>query len=772
MKFTEGFWRNQPGMQVFNAVRVYDYELGDKTITAYAPHFDVQNRGQTLWGPLITVRLSSPMEDVIRVQAWHYQGQTDRGPGFQLNEAEKCGVKISECENQLSLKSGNLEARLSIDKNWDMSFFNGQKELTNSRWRNLGYVLDGNKAFMKEQLALDVNDKVYGFGEKFTPFVKNGQVVDVWNADGGTASELAYKCVPFYYCSKGYGVFVNDPGAVSFEVASEVVARVQFSVPGEYLEYFVINGPDAKSVLKRYTALTGRPALPPAWSFGLWLTTSFITQYDEKTVTAFIEGMKKRDLPLHVFHFDCFWMKDYSWTNFEWDKKQFPDPQGFLSRLKKRGLKICVWINPYIAQRSGLFQEGMEKGYLLKKLNGDVWQCDDWQPGMGMVDFTNPEACEWYAGYLDNLIDMGVDTFKTDFGERIPVENVAWYDGSDPVKMHNYYSFLYNKVVFETLEKKQGKAKALVFARSGTVGSQRFPVHWGGDCAASYTSMAESLRGGLSLCASGFGFWSHDISGFEMTASPDIYKRWTAFGLLSSHSRLHGNASYRVPWLFDEEAVDVLRFFTKLKCGLMPYIYAAAVEASESGVPTIRAMFMEFPDDPACEYLDLQYCFGPNLLVAPVFREDGLSQYYLPYGRWTHLLSNNVVLGGRWFKETFDYFSLPLFVRENSIIPRGKEDSRPDYDFAQDVLLQVYEVGEGKSAFAEVFDSSGSSCLIIEARRTGNSLEISVSGDAKPWSLQLINRTKAESVEMERQSNDRGVILRPNKYSGDFLITL
>lgn len=133
------------------------------------------------------------------------------------------------------------------------------------------------------------------------------------------------------------------------------------------------------------------------------------------------------------------------------------------------------------------------------------------------------------------------------------------------MKMHNYYTQLYNKAVFEVLEENRGKSEAMLFARSATAGGQQFPVHWGGDCSANYDSMAESLRGGLSLGLSGFGFWSHDISGFERTAPPDIYKRWVAFGMLSSHSRLHGNESYRVPWLFDEESVDVLRYFTELR---------------------------------------------------------------------------------------------------------------------------------------------------------------------------------------------------------------
>ena len=264
----------------------------------------------------------------------------------------------------------------------------------------------------------------------------------------------------------------------------------------------------------------------------------------------------------------------------------------------------------------------MEKGYLVKNPDGSVWQWDRWQAGMGLVDFTNPQAVTWYQSKLKALLDIGVDSFKTDFGERIPT-NVVYHDESDPHLMHNYYTYLYNEAVFSLLEHERGVGEAIVFARSATVGGQKFPVHWGGDCSATYESMAESLRGGLSLSLCGFGYWSHDIGGFEQTATPDLFKRWISFGLLSTHSRLHGNESYRVPWNFDEEASEVLGFFTRLKCTLMPYLFSQAVVAHQEGIPMMRAMVLEFSEEPATLYLDRQYMLGESLLVAPVFSADG-----------------------------------------------------------------------------------------------------------------------------------------------------
>ncbi|HZG75611.1 MAG TPA: alpha-xylosidase, partial [Paenibacillus sp.] len=444
-----------------------------------------------------------------------------------------------------------------------------------------------------------------------------------------------------------------------------------------------------------------------------------------------------RNIPLHVFHFDCFWMKEYQWCDFEWDPAMFPDPEGMLKRLKDRGLRICVWINSYIAQKSPLFKEGMEKGYLVKTTDGDVWQWDLWQAGMGLVDFTNPEATAWYQGHLRRLMDMGVDCFKTDFGERIPTENVVYFDGSDPVKMHNYYTQLYNKAVFDVLEERRGKGEAMLFARSATAGGQMFPVHWGGDCSANYDSMAESLRGGLSLGLSGFGFWSHDISGFEKTAPADIYKRWVAFGLLSSHSRLHGNESYRVPWLFDEESVDVLRYFTELKSKLMPHLFSYAVEARDRGIPMMRAMVLEFPEDPTCHYLDRQYMLGDKLLVAPIFNDQGIAKYYVPKGRWTNWMTGEVIEGGQWREEKHGYMSLPFLVKENSLIAVGANDQRPDYDYTDGITFRVFELADGGEATATVYDLKGEVAMTARATRTGTTVLVETKGSNKPWNVAI-----------------------------------
>ncbi len=773
MKFTDGYWGLREGIRLLSPAVARDVRITPPFVEVFAPCKPVRHRGDTLNAPQLTFTFSSPLEDVIHVHICHFKGGRKRGPDFELRQAGGLAPRIETSEGSVTLASGNAAVRVSTGEEWAVDFLFRGARLTGSTRGSAGYVIDSTGArYMREQLSLGVGELVYGLGERFTPFVRNGQVVEMWNEDGGTSSEQAYKNVPFYLSSAGYGVLVAHPERVSFEIASEVVSRAQFSVPGEELDYYFIGGGSAKDVLRRYTELSGRPALPPAWSFGLWLTTSFTTTYDEKTVNSFIEGMRERRIPLHVFHFDCFWMKEFQWCDFEWDADQFPDPPAILKRLKDKGLRISVWINPYIAQKSRLFDEGMSRGYLVKTADGGVWQWDRWQAGMGLVDFTNPGAVQWFKDLLRRLLKAGVDCFKTDFGERIPT-NVVYHDGSDPHRMHNFYTYLYNRAVFELLREERGEGSAVVFARSATAGCQKYPVHWGGDCSASYESMAESLRGGLSLGLSGFGFWSHDISGFEKTATPDLYRRWTAFGLLSSHSRLHGNESYRVPWLFGEESTDVLRFFVQLKCRLMPYLFAAAGEAARDGTPVMRAMILEFFNDPACAYLDRQYMFGPSLLVAPVFSPDGRVSYYLPQGRWTNLLSGAVVEGGTWRTEQHGYMSLPLMARPNSIIGLGSDETRPDYDYADGITFHVFESADGKETTAAVISTEGREETAVSVKREGRTIAITGRGTGKPWRMCLRNVPTVASVEGgASERSGEGTIILPGRGVQSMIVKL
>lgn len=598
MKFTNGYWMIRDGVDALYAREAYELaaDATTESLNVLAPTSVVRGRYDTLNLPTFNVDITTPAEGVIRVCAEHWQGATEY-PGFPLNADEPGNrdyVTVQANGNgdgevgvngaDVTLTTGGLTVKVVKGAPWNLTFIGEDgKVLTESAGKSLGrfklgaesnvtaqpvgefgVTMDGSArdesdVFIAIQLHLSVGEDVYGLGERFGAYVKNGQSVDIWNEDGGTASEQGYKDIPFYMTSNGYGVLVNNRGHVSFEIGSENT---------------------------------------------------------EATINSFIDGMAERDIPLAAFHYDCYWMREFHWCDFEWDKRFFGDIESTLKRLHE------------------------DKGYLVRKPNGEVWQTDFWQAGMGLVDFTNPAAREWFKDKVKALLNQGVDAIKTDFGERIP-SDVVWYDGSPKLSMHNWYTQLYNQAVFEAIEETYGKGNACLYARSATVGGQQQPVHWGGDCESTFNGMAQSLRAGLSLTSSGFGFWSHDIGGFEGAfPDPAVYKRWVAFGMLGSHSRLHGSTVYRVPWLFDEEdekngvalvpgqtAVDVVREFTKLKLELMPYVYQLGLQPHANGTPVMRSMFVEFPDDPACRTLDRQYMFGPSMLVAPVFTYSGEVSY-------------------------------------------------------------------------------------------------------------------------------------------------
>lgn len=529
MKFTNGYWMIRDGVDALYAREAYELaaDATTESLNVLAPTSVVRGRYDTLNLPTFNVDITTPAEGVIRVCAEHWQGATEY-PGFPLNADEPGNrdyVTVQANGNgdgevgvngaDVTLTTGGLTVKVVKGAPWNLTFIGEDgKVLTESAGKSLGrfklgaesnvtaqpvsefgVTMDGSArdesdVFIAIQLHLSVGEDVYGLGERFGAYVKNGQSVDIWNEDGGTASEQGYKDIPFYMTSNGYGVLVNNRGHVSFEIGSENTEAVQFSVPGEAIDFCVIYGPTPKQILDRYTKLVGRPANVPAWSYGLWLATSFTTKYDEATINSFIDGMAERGIPLAAFHYDCYWMREFHWCDFEWDKRFFGDIESTLKRLHE------------------------DKGYLVRKPNGEVWQIDFWQAGMGLVDFTNPAAREWFKDKVKALLNQGVDSIKTDFGERIP-RDVVWHDGSPKLSMHNWYTQLYNQAVFEAIEETYGKGNACLYARSATVGGQQKPVHWGGDCESTFNGMAQSLRAGLSLTSSGFGFWSHDIRRFR-----------------------------------------------------------------------------------------------------------------------------------------------------------------------------------------------------------------------------------------------------------------
>ncbi|KAF2017956.1 glycoside hydrolase family 31 protein [Aaosphaeria arxii CBS 175.79] len=745
MKFRDGMWLTSDQFTVQYAEEVYAITPREdkKAVTLLCPTKKILRRGDTLNMPTLDVEIEAQFDDVISIEVTRFSGARRLGPNFDIfpdGKPESNG-SVSTSEKGTTVTSGNLSATVSSKEHtFDINFHttDGSKSITSLPARSIGSAyspalktpkqvedLRNHEQFVFTQTDLGVGESIHGLGERFGAWNKVGQNIEVWNEDGGTSSEQAYKNVSFWLSSKGYGVFIDTPQKIDLEIGSERCSRLQTTVAGQRLKWYLIYGPTPKEVLTKYSILTGKPGKVPAWSFGLWLSTSFTTNYDEKTVRHFVETMQESKIPLEVFHFDCFWLRAFHWTDFVWDPEYFPDPSGFIGRLKKGGLtnKISVWTNSYIGQASPVFKYAAEKGYLLKRTNGDIWQWDMWQTGMGIVDFTNPEACDWYTGCLEKLFDVGVDCIKTDFGERIPTKDVVWFDKTvDPERMHNYYAFIYNKLVFEALQRRYGKHEAVLFARTACAGNQRFPLQWGGDCESTPAALAESLRGGLGLGLASFASWSNDIGGFEGYPPPWIYKRWVTFGLLCSHSRLHGSSSYRVPWLIDdsstepENCTEVLRHWVQFKRRLMPYFYAQSIESVANGWPTsVRAVALEFPDDPTSWFLDRQFMIGSQIIAAPIFSEDGTGEVYLPPGRWFNFWDGKEVAGSQWIREKYNFLQTPAFVREGTVLVLGQGEGEGGfgYDWVNaGGVVRLYGTKEGDKAV--VVDAQGEQKVVLE----------------------------------------------------------
>lgn len=698
MKFKKGMWLPQEGFNLNYPSTVYEYKLIDNKLVIYCPFVEVHHRGNTLDGGVLTGEISI-FDDNVHFNFYH-KNQYKKSKFDVARAFDK--VTVNETGELIILTNGNVSVEIQKqDFKIDVINLDGSK--ISIPQRSFGYMVhEDGKTYVTSSTKLGVGEKVYGFGEKFTNYVKNGQTIEVWHEDGGTASEQTYKSIPFFLTTNNYGVFVDHSDKVEFEVGSEAVGKTQFAVEGEVLRFDILTGTNISEVATKFSKLGGDMPRVPEWSYGLWLSTSFTTEYNEETVLEFIDGMDSRDIPFEVFHFDCFWMKEYEWMNFEWNKDLFPDPEGLLAKIHERDKKVCVWINPYIGQKSPAFEECFKNGYFVGGKDNLPWQWDRWQAGMGLVDFTNPKAKEWYKDKLRGLVKMGVDSFKTDFGERIPVPSryyetdvINYFDKSSPEEMHNYYTYLYNEAVFEVLEETYGKGEACLFARSGTFGQGKLPVHWGGDCLSNYESMAESLRGGLSLSLSGYAYWSHDIGGFEAGCTPDIYKRWTQFGLLSSHSRYHGNSEYKVPWFYGEEAVEVSKKFSKLKNSLMPYIKEMEDEAVELGLPMIRSMLLDYSYDRNTHDLDRQYTFGSKLLVAPIFNDQSIGEYYLPINtKWYNILTEEVKDGGQWYTEKFNYFTMPLLLKGGEAIAISNNTSKTKFNVDHGFKILAFDVIE------------------------------------------------------------------------------
>ena len=533
---------------------------------------------------------------------------------------------------------------------------------------------------------LQHGEKIFGCGESFTRLDKRGQRVNAWTRDAmGVQSELMYKPIPFFLSSRGYGMFVHTSAPVTFDFGKTFDSHNAIYTGDENLDIFVFLG-EPKDVLSEYTALTGRSPVPPLWSFGFWM--SRITYKSEEEVRDVAAKLRRHRVPADVIHLDTGWFETDWRSNYQFSKTRFKDPAKMIADLKKQGFRVSLWQYTYFTPKNELYPEIVSKGYAVKNQSG-TGPFED-----AVLDMSNPEAVRWYQGKLSALLRMGVGAIKVDFGEGAPVNGLyasgrsGWYE-------HNLYPLRYNKVVGDITRETTGEN--IIWARSAWAGSQRYPLHWGGDAENTDSAMAASLRGGLSFGLSGFTYWSHDAGGFVNKAPRDLYRRWLAWGVLTSHTRAHG-APPREPWEYDEALTEDFRRALGLRYSLMPYILAQSKDSSAKGHPVLRALFFEYPQDPTAWTVDDEYMFGSDLLVAPLMESANVRRVYLPPGDWIDYQTGKAYAGGRWHQIEAGEIPVVLLVRNHAAIPHVKvAQSTGDIDW-KNVELRVFSTDNSVTA--------------------------------------------------------------------------
>jgi len=531
---------------------------------------------------------------------------------------------------------------------------------------------------MAAVFSLSPGEKIFGCGESFTEFDKRGQKIVLCTDDpNGTQSREMYKPIPFFMSSRGYGMFVHTSSPITCDFGNYFSGINSIMVGDDELDLFVFLG-TPKEILGEYTTLTGKSPMPPLWSFGLWM--SRCTYNAEKQVREVAARLRANRIPCDVLHLDTGWFETDWRCDYQFSKSRFDDPAKMIADLKNDGFHVSLWQLPYFVPKNTLFPELLEKNLVVRDAKGNLPYED------AVLDFSNPATVQWYQDKLAHLLEMGVGAIKVDFGEAAPY-NGSYASGRTGFYEHNLYPLRYNQAVAEITRKVTGEN--LIWARSTWAGSQRYPLHWGGDAESTDQGMAAELRGGLSLGVCGFTFWSHDVGGFTARASEDLYLRWLGFGILSSHTRCHGTAP-KEPWEYGAEFMNRFRQIVELRYRLMPYIYAQAKDSSDRGLPMLRALFIEYPDDPGSWTVDDEFLFGSSMLVAPLLHEGETQRnVYLPPGRWIDYQSGQTYAGG-WHQIQAGAIPVIIFVRDGAVIPRIQlAQSTQDLDWSK-LELAVY----------------------------------------------------------------------------------
>jgi alpha-D-xyloside xylohydrolase len=756
---------------------VDSYRVADRIVTfECATESSTDRLTDQPWTVPVTLEFFAPATFRFELQAnpeaggrHPSEGDRQRYPDLDPDAiSEPVDLSVTETEDEIVVATGAVSVHVGTDP-WDFRverdgevLFAEERGLYDGRGNDrtppLGFDLqeinEGPHRVVETGTAfrLQPDEHVYGLGEQFTGFDRRGRTFDLWHVEPlGTQTQHAYKNIPFHLSTAEYGMLVDTTNRVHYDLGHSTTATGAVSVADDRFSCVFFCEEAFPDIIESYTGLTGRPDCPPKWSFGLWMSRLGYESREELEAVA--DRLREEAIPADVIHLDPFWMRENHACDLAWDREQFPDPEGMIEDLHDQGFRLSLWEHPHVPVGTEAFETAREEGYFVADGTGKPYVMDRTCQGAyrgALVDFTDPEAVGWWQAKHRELLAMGVDVFKTDYGEYVP-EDAVFENGRSGRSMHNLYPYLYNEAVYEVSREVHGD-DGMVWARSAWTGSQRFPVHWGGDPHPSESGMAAALRGGLSASLSGIAFWSHDIGGFRGIPSSELYVRWAQFGLLSSHARCHGTTP-REPWAFGETATDRFRDYAELRYSLLPYIYTYAEIAARTGLPVVRPLVLEYQDDPAVRQLDTQYLLGEQLLVVPVFGGSGTRSVYLPAGEWVDYWTGDRYPGEQTVSRDVDLETIPLFVRAGSVIPR-RDPSRTVQPGTPEELTLRATLADGEAS-GRFYDEDRDELVRIDVDGTGDCVEIGlpvIASDRVTLEIRDAGEPNSVSVDGERLS--------------------
>lgn len=711
----------------------------------------------------VTVRIDICSKDIFRLRLVRGSKLEARKKPMVVNEFEiPVNYCIKDDDSTITIETTSLQIRINKIE-WNLSVYSSNNELIFSQYtkdeHSISHIvkeqderyrdsysgfecypfgiaeeLETGNQIATDSIVLGYDEHFYGFGEKFGPLDKLGQEVMLWHFDSlGVSTSKSYKNIPFYMSTHGYGIYANTCTKSKYSMGNYFYKAYQITVNEGELDYYFIYGPSLKKILSGYTDITGKSPMVPKWSFGLWMSKN--TYRTQQELLDVAKMMRAKKIPCDVVHLDVGWFEKEWMCDFEFCKERFPNVEQMTEELNKMGYHLSMWQLPYIKKENKLYAFACDQGYFAKNIDGTI----STREADGVIDFSNPKAVDWYKGLIGNLLEIGTSVIKADFGES--TEEDALYQEYTGKEMHNLYPLLYQKTVFEKTIEVTGEG--ILWGRSAYAGSQKYPIHWGGDAGTDFTSLYNSIRGGLSLGLSGFTFWSHDVGGYYCDVDPEVYIRWSQVGMFSSHMRMHGTTS-REPWTFGHEVERIFMKYAKLRYKLMPYIYSTAHKSCKQSLPMMRAMILEFENDPTTRNIDDQYMFGDSLLVAPILNHEGKRKVYLPQGiRWYDYWTKEYMEGKQWINICAPLDVLPLYIREGAIIPMGEEMNYVDEKESKILTLDLYPGFDSHSCFT-ILDDKLSTEISLDS--SNDKIQINISQIEKEIKIIVNNVENVDQV--------------------------